>query len=153
MTNKLALSLTMLLALSFAASGWAGSLKVEPGLWKATVTTNRGGQPAAPHTNEHCITQQDIDDFGNKLATPHNSPQANCQRTSFKETSNSVDFKYECTGQFAMTSEGSIKFDSPAHYTGTVKTKGDMMGHPFDATTAMEGTRVGTCPPNGSGSP
>lgn len=151
MTKKVTSTLIAIAALAFASVGLAGSLKVEPGLWKSTITTSRKGKSATPHTSQRCVTQQDIDDFGNKLGEQHYSPQANCQRTSFKETSNSVDFKYECTGQFTLTSQGSIKFDSPTHYMGTITVNGNVMGHPMDNSTTMEGTRVGACTGNEGG--
>jgi Protein of unknown function (DUF3617) len=44
-----------------------------------------------------------------------------------------------------MVSEGSIKFDSPTHYTGTIKMNGSANGAPITNSLTMEGTRLGAC--------
>lgn len=41
--------------------------------------------------------------------------------------------------------DGSILFDSPQHYTGTIKMAGDMMGHPVNNVVHLEGRRIGAC--------
>ena len=145
LTFTLASALIAMAAFASASSVWAGALKVQPGLWKTTVTASSNGQTMPPHAEERCITQKEIDDFGNKLAETTNAPHESCQRTAFKETSNTVEFKYECTGQFAMNGEGDFKFDRPGHYTGKVTTKGNIMGQEINNSSAMEGTRVGDC--------
>ena len=72
--------------------------------------------------------------------------EENCQRTSFRETSSAVDWKYECTGKFSISRSGSIKFDTASHYTGILKMTGNMMGQMIDESSIMEGTRLGACP-------
>lgn len=117
-----------------------------------TVTSHRGTVPQPPHMRAHCVTQKDIDNFANGLAEQsQHYPDENCQRTSFHESSTEVDWKYECTGKFTMTREGSIKFDSPSHYKGTLKMSGNVMGQTIDNSSMMEGTRIGACPPGTEG--
>ena len=159
MRKQITWALIAIAALASASAAVAGSLKVEPGLWKITVTSHgaskHGGATAQPtRTRTHCITQKEIDNFANKLAEAQqarHTPDENCQRTSFHETSSAVDWKYACTGKFTMTSEGSIKFDSPSHYTGSLKMNGNLMGRAIDNSSTMEGTRVGACTGNQGG--
>lgn len=138
---------------SFASPLWAASIKAQPGLWKVTVTARRNGQSNLPHTSEHCLTQKEIDTFSDKFANAQKiSPEENCQRASFNETATTVDWKYTCTGKFNMTSEGSVKFDKPTHYVGTVSMNGNLMGHDISNSTTMEGTRIGECTGKEAGS-
>lgn len=138
------------MVLAFAASTPAGELKAKPGQWKVTVTTNQNGQAGTPQTRMDCVSQDQIDNLATTLSKPGGGSPPNCKQTNFRESANSVNWKYECSGQFTVTNEGSLKFDSPTHYTGTVKTTGNIMGHPMNTMTTMEGTRVGECPKSGS---
>ena len=147
MVEKVFIAVAMILA--FAPFAQAGSLKAQPGQWKVTVTTNQNGQASPPQTRTNCVTQDQIDNFATTLSKPGGGAPPNCKQADFRETANSVNWKYECTGQFTMTNEGALKFDSPTHYAGTVKTTGNIMGHPMNTVTTMEGTRVGECPKTG----
>jgi hypothetical protein len=133
----------------FASLGWAGSLKVQPGMWKTIVTTTSAdGKVQGPFPTTRCVTAKDIGDFGNKLADTKSAEQENCDRTSYKETSNTVEFTYQCNGRFAIDGDGAFKFDNPGHYTGRVTTKGNIMGTSFSNVARMEGTRTGACTGN-----
>jgi hypothetical protein len=137
--------------LAVASLGWAGALKVDPGMWKTSMTLHHGATAALPQIRTHCVTQKDIDDFANGLMLKsENFPAESCQRTSFHESASEVDWKYECTGRATITREGSIKFDTTSHYTGTLKMTGTMMGTNMlntviDESSVMEGTRIGAC--------
>jgi Protein of unknown function (DUF3617) len=147
MTKPTTSALIAMVALASASAAWAGTLKVEPGLWKTTVGTVSG--PVRSKT--HCITQKEIDNFANMLAEvqkARHTPEEDCYRTAFKETTTSVEWKYECKGKFTMTSEGSIKFDKPSHYNGKVRMAGNVTGQAVDNTSIMEGTRLGPCAGN-----
>lgn len=153
MTKSYKTSVIALVLASFAPPLWAASIKAQPGLWKVTVTARRNGQSNLPHTSEHCLTQKEIDTFSDKFANAQKiSPEENCQRASFNETATTVDWKYTCTGKFNMTSEGSVKFDKPTHYVGTVSMNGNLMGHDISNSTTMEGTRIGECTGKEAGS-
>lgn len=95
-----------------------------------------------------CYTEKDVGDFANQLVETQYSPRpadANCKRTAYKETVNSIDWKSECTGKFTMTTEGSVKFDTTGHYKGTVKVKGKAGGNPVDSNIVLEGVRRHAC--------
>ncbi len=145
MRKTLAVMLIGAAALATAPSSLAGMLKAEPGAWKITVNVTRDGQPDAPRTNTTCVTKDQVQDLSTRLSAPRGSPGEKCVRTSFNETDSTLDWKYQCTGEFSINSDGSIKFDSPTHYTGTMKTAGTVMGHSIDSSSTMEGTRIGDC--------
>jgi Protein of unknown function (DUF3617) len=146
MTKTFSSGLIMAAALALASSASAGTLKAQPGMWTTVVkNSTAAGTTAAPVTETRCLTQGDVDDFANKLADTKSPDQESCERSSFKETANSVDFTYECTGRFPINGGGSFKFDKPTHYVGQVTTKGIIMGQTINNTTHVEGTRTGPC--------
>ena len=145
MKNRLALALIGSAALALVSTAQAESVKIDPGQWKNTMTSTRNGQTSAPHSGSHCVTQEDADNFSTSVVAPFTSQQPNCSRTLFKETAKSLDFKYHCTGASPATIEGSIKFDSSTHYSGTIKDKATAGGQPVENTFTMEGSRLGDC--------
>lgn len=132
-------------ALTVAGTLHAGTIKVKTGLWKTTTTHIRNGQSMPPRSDTRCVTQKDLDDISNVFSKDRMNQNDTCKRSDFKETSNSLHWKYECTGQFQMVAQGDMKFDSPTHYSGKVVTKGNVMGHSIDSETDMVGERVGEC--------
>jgi hypothetical protein len=146
MRKTICSGLIAIATLAVASSGWAGALKVEPGMWKTSMTLHHGATATLPQIRTHCVTQKDIDGFVNGLMLKsQNSPSESCQRTSFHESAGEVDWKYECSGRFTITREGSIKFDTTSHYTGILKMTGNTMGEMIDESSIMEGTRIGAC--------
>jgi hypothetical protein len=146
MTKAITSASIVVAVLAVVSLGWADSLKVQPGMWKTVVTTTSAdGKVQGPHTTTRCVTQNDLDDFGNKLTDINSAYQENCTRTSYTETSNTLDFAYQCTGRFPIDGGGSFKFDNPGHYTGSVTTKGTVMGMPFSNVARMEASRTGAC--------
>lgn len=132
-------------AFAFATSAMAATLNAQPGEWKVSVTTVRNGEPGEPRTNSTCITKDQLENLSSRLAAPRKSQTENCQRISFDQKETTVDWKYQCTGDFTINTMGSIKFDSPTHYTGTMKTSSTIRGQTVDSVTKMDATRVGEC--------
>src|SRR5579871_2116227 len=98
MTKTITSASIAVAVLAFASLGWAGSLKVEPVMWKTVVTTTSAdGRVRGPFSTDRCFTQKDIGGFGDKLAETENIQQETCARTSYKESSNTVEFTYQCT--------------------------------------------------------
>jgi hypothetical protein len=147
MRKTISAGLIAIAMMAVASSGWATALKVEPGLWKTSVTAHHGATSVPPQIRTHCVTQKDIDDFtAGLMLQSQTTANENCERTSFHRSATEVDWKYECTGRFTVTREGSIKFDAASHYTGVLKMTGNLMGQTIDESSIMEGTRVGDCP-------
>lgn len=145
MIRKSMFALAMVVAAVTTSS--AVDLIAQPGMWRATVQLERNGQMMAPESHDHCATAKEMhDDWSNISKSPmRNSPEETCKRTKFAQTSNSIQWSVECTGRMKMAGDGSILFDSPQHYTGTIKMAGDMMGHPVNNVVHLEGRRIGAC--------
>lgn len=152
MIRKLGFSLTLLIAVAVASAARAEKLKVQPGWWKTTETTTKNGKTKPERSSNHCVTQEEIDGLGEKFAVPVGK-QVTCSRLLFKETATSLDLKFECTGDYTLTREASLKFTSPTHYTGRMHTTGQRNNRTLDATTTLESTRIGECPAFQAGQP
>ena len=145
----------------FSQSALAQSLNARPGLWKLEATS---GFLRVPLTQ--CVMAKDMADpqrvaevFGhpfNPMTNRRPDPgyhtlaeqaQQTCEYRDVKEDSDSFTFKYQCKGSFSSTEEGSLKFDSPTHYSGVFTFMGDdeMDVRPASPTISTEGSRVGDC--------
>jgi hypothetical protein len=151
MLKKIAASAALLAVFALAPGARADGLDAKPGLWKTTTETESSGtkQPARDLTR--CIKPEDIQNASRGFLLDPAAPNIPCKRTDFHSSATSIDWKYECTGQMPLTNVGSIKFDSPEHYTGTVSIKGSVMGNPIDNVVHMDGKWVGACPAGGGG--
>jgi hypothetical protein len=144
------------------SSASADSLKVQPGLWKITRTNVSGPGKSRPDiggVRTRCITKEalaqpektfDIPILMISLAEANTNATAPapvaCEYADIKETANSINFNYRCTGGYAFTREASVVFDSPTHFHEHVLVQvslGDLRPIPPEVIT--EGTRVGDC--------
>ena len=141
-------SFTLLIAIAFATNARGAGLAVDSGLWKVTSSGQRAGGPLPPSVQTQCFTQKELDDPDTAFGQPPSANGETCKRTAFHQTATSVSWRFECTGQAVVASEGNVNFDSRTHYKGTVKTTGNVMGQPLNDTLQMEGQRVGPCTSN-----
>lgn len=122
------------------------SLNAKPGLWKQIDQEVRDGQIQPALTGTRCIKPEDIPADNWVFLLDAAASDATCKRTDFHASSNSIEWKFACSGQEPRTREGSIKFDTPEHYTGTVFTKGNVMGNlPLGGVLHIDGKWVGPC--------
>ena len=129
--------------LVFAPHAYAA--EPQPGQWKTTMKTQVVGQPARETSRMRCLTPEMAKNPGAAFMNDRdNAAQQNCKRT-FNNTASSISWKFECTGEMAMSGTGSMRFDTPTHYTGSVRITGGSAGHVINITTLMEGQRVGDC--------
>jgi hypothetical protein len=69
-----------------------------------------------------------------------------CQYIRVKQSSDSLALNYQCKGSFALAQEGSLKFDSPTHYSGVFKLGlGHIAAAPASPRISVEGSRIGDC--------
>jgi hypothetical protein len=148
-------------AILFSQPAPAQPFSAQPGLWKIEASS---GPLRIPMTQ--CVTAKDMADpqrvakvFGhpfNPMTSSRPDPgfhtlaeqgQQTCDYTDVTESSDSLTFKYHCKGSFASTEDGSLKFDSPTHYSGVFNFAGDehMDVRPSSPTISTEGSRVGDC--------
>ena len=114
-----------------------------PGLWKTTLRAERPGVTKPPLIQWHCVAEASSPWVAfAQLDVP---PQAPCKQTDFKREETSLTWRLECTGQFAIINQGSIKFDKPSHYTGTVTLGGTILGYPINDVVQVEGEHEAAC--------
>jgi Protein of unknown function (DUF3617) len=148
-------------AILFSQPASAQPLSAQPGLWK--IEASSGGL-RVPITQ--CVTAKDMAEpqrvakvFGhpfNPMTSRRPDPgfhtlaeqvQQTCDYSDVTESSDSLTFKYRCKGSFGSTEDGSLKFDTPTHYSGVFNFVGDeeMDVRPASPTVSTEGSRVGDC--------
>jgi Protein of unknown function (DUF3617) len=140
--KKIALAaLTLVLAL--AVNTTADEFGATPGLWKTTLSRQHSGQAEAPLVQWHCVAEKASPWVAfAQLDVP---PQVSCKRTNFVRNATSLRWRLVCSGQFAITNQGSITFGDPLHYTGTVTLSGTIMGYPISDTISVKGEHVAAC--------
>ena len=122
----------------------AGAQTPQPGQWTVTLKTQVAGQPARESTNASCITPEMAKNPEAAFASGGMDAQGNCKK-SFNRSGATFSWQFECTGAMTMTGAGSITFDSPTHYAGSIKVSGNAGGRPIEVTTLMDGRRTGDC--------
>ena len=134
-----AASIILVLAAKASADEFGGL----PGLWKTTLHAERSGQTQAPLIQWHCVAEASSPwiSFA-QLDVP---PQVPCKRTDFIRGETSLSWRLECSGQFAVINQGSITFDKPGHYSGTVTLSGTIMGYPINDVVQVEGEHEAAC--------
>ena len=134
-----AASIVLVLAAQASADEFGGL----PGLWKTTLHAKRSGQAQAPLIQWHCVAEASSPwiSFA-QLDVP---PQVPCKRTDFIRGETSLSWRLECSGQFAVINQGSITFDKPGHYSGTVTLSGTIMGYPINDVVQVEGEHEAAC--------
>jgi hypothetical protein len=114
-----------------------------PGLWKTTSQIEGGGPSVQTQIKWHCVDEDD--DPWIAFVHLQVSPQASCKRVGFSKTSDSLKWRLECSGAFAIINEGSLIFNTPLHYSGKVKLTGTMMGYPIEQTIDITGEHRAAC--------
>jgi hypothetical protein len=140
-------------AILFSQPARAQPISAQPGLWKIEASS---GPLRVPITQ--CVNAKDMADpqrvakvFGhpfNPMASGRPDPGFHTLAESdVTEASDSLTFEYHCKGSFTSTEDGSLKFDSPTHYSGVFNFAGDEGRdvRPASPTLSTEGSRVGDC--------
>jgi hypothetical protein len=127
--------------------GAADDFMAMPGLWKTSYETaqdaSSGANTAEPQILWHCVDEEA--DPWTEFARLLDTPGMSCARPTLERTSTSLKWKIECKGAATVTGEGSIVFDSPQHYTGSVRFSGTLLGYPLRSVTRIEGQRFAAC--------
>jgi hypothetical protein len=123
------------------------SLNARPGMWQLNVAIPpraEGGTPGAYATGTRCIKPVDVAARNWLPLFDSSAADATCSQIDFNASSNSIRWKFDCNGQARTTTEGSIRFDSPEHYSGTVssKTTGSVNG---GGVEHLDGKWIGPC--------
>jgi Protein of unknown function (DUF3617) len=131
--------------LAFAAS-IAFAEGIEPGLWKITSRTATGGVIGPPHESSKCLTANEAHDLPATFAPIPRTVNSLCAPIERSFTGLKLTWRLSCKGQLDMELTGEFNFDSPRHYTATVRTKAAMIGQTMiDSQETLEGQWVSQC--------
>jgi hypothetical protein len=131
-------------ALLLCGAAGADQFGAMPGLWKTTFEDLDAKAPAAaPQPRWHCADEQA--DPWLEYAQLREPKGYSCKRVSFERTLSTLKWKLACEGPSSYTSEGSLVFDSPKHYSGTVTLGGMLQEYPWQTRLKVEGNRVAAC--------
>jgi len=137
---------TLLAALTLAASA-AFADGIDPGLWKIISRTETGGVIGPPHESSKCLTAEQTNDLAAMFSPIPSTVNSVCAPIERSLTGAQLSWHLVCKGQLDMELTGEFSFDSPHHYSGTVRTKAEMAGMPMvDSQNTVEGQWVSACP-------
>ena len=148
--NKTAVAAAIAACLSIAA--YAGPFdafkhQVKPGLYESKVDMDMGAMPGMPaglgkqsHTNQHCITQKDIDD-GSIANQGKGKNKDDCQITDVKSSGNTATYKMVCKN---ATADTKMTFNGNGYVMDMVMVM-DQGGHKMTMKTHSESKYLGAC--------
>jgi hypothetical protein len=130
----------------FAASS-AYADGIEPGLWKIIGHSETAGVVGPPHESSKCLTADQTKDLGTAFSPIPNTINSTCAPIERALNGPHLTWHLVCKGQMNMDLTGDFNFDSPHHYTGTVRSKAEMAGmQMIDTENTVEGQWVSACP-------
>ena len=142
---RLALPAAVLAFLACAAS-IAFAEGIEPGLWKITSRTETGGVIGPPHESSKCLTTDEAHDLPTTFSPISRTINSACAPIERSFTGQKLTWRLVCKGQLDMELTGEFNFDSPRHYTATVRSKAAMIGQTMiDSQQTLEGQWVSEC--------
>jgi hypothetical protein len=120
---------------------------IDPGLWKIVTTTESAGVTGPPHESSKCLTAEQTQDLGTTFSPVPQTVNSVCAPIERRLEGPRLTWHLVCTGQLNMDLSGEFNFDSPHHYTATVRTKAAMAGMQMvDTQNTVEGQWVSACP-------
>lgn len=127
-----------------APAGFADG--IDPGLWKVTTRTESAGVIGPPHESSKCLTAEQTKDLGATFSPIPSTVNSECAPIERSLEGPLLNWHLVCKGQIDMELTGKFDFDSPHHYTGTVRTKAQMAGMTMvDSENTLEGQWVSAC--------
>jgi hypothetical protein len=130
-----------------AATTTASAAGLDPGLWKVITRTQTGNVIGPPHESSKCLTAEQTSDLATTFSPVPNTINSVCAPIERSLDGDKLTWRLTCKGQLNMELTGDFTFDSPQHYTATVRTKADMAGMTMvDSQNTLEGQWVSACP-------
>jgi Protein of unknown function (DUF3617) len=119
---------------------------IDPGLWKVITRTETGGVIGPPHESSKCLTAEQTRDLTTTFTPVPNTVNSVCAPIEHALNGDKLTWRLTCKGQLDMELTGEFTFDSPHHYSGTVRTKAQMAGMTMvDSQNTLEGQWVSEC--------
>ena len=129
MNYRLALCAAVLAVTTTAAMVTAAMADgIDPGLWKVITRTETGGVIGPPHESSKCLTAEQTRDLTTTFTPVPNTVNSVCAPIEHDLTGDKLTWRLTCKGQLDMELTGEFTFDSPHHYSATVRTKAQMAG-------------------------
>ena len=130
-----------LLALAASADG------IDAGLWKITTRIEGAGPPSAPRESAKCLTSEQVQDLPATFSPMATTVNSECEPMQRSFDGRKLAWHLVCKGQLDMELSGDFDFDTPHHYTGTVRTSASMAGQEIPPSQqTVEGQWVSACP-------
>ena len=135
MERVVALASLVVLSLAAAAShADPGDFQAMPGLWKIVVRRFEHGHAGPAQVQWHCV-----DEGPDPWVEFANLPgQDQCKRSGEQRSSTALAWSLTCPGASPAAGHGRVDFDSPEHYSASVK----LQGHDV---VQVEGRRFAAC--------
>ena len=128
------------------AAATAFAAGIEPGLWKITSRTATGGVIGPPHESSKCLTDAEARDVPTTFSPVSTTVNSACAPIERNFDGTTLTWHLVCKGQLDMELSGDFKFDTPRHYTATVRSKAAMLGQAMiDSQETLEAQWVSAC--------
>jgi hypothetical protein len=120
---------------------------IDPGLWRITTRTETGGVIGPPHESSKCLTAEQTHDLVTTFSPVPQTINSVCAPIESSLDGPRLSWRLVCKGELNMELSGDFNFDSPHHYSGTVRTKAIMGGMLMvDSQNTLEAEWVSECP-------
>ena len=119
---------------------------IEPGLWKTITRTETNGMAAPQRESVRCLTAEQAQDVATTFSPVMQTINSECAPIERSLVGGKLSWRLVCKGQLDMELAGDYTFDSPRHYTATVRNRAAMAGMPMaNVVSTLEGQWVSAC--------
>jgi hypothetical protein len=133
-----------LLGTGFGAPALADG--IAPGLWQVTETVTMNGNATPTQVRTRCLSAEQAGDTATTFTPEYRTVNSDCERAEFESTVSKLRWRMLCKGQLEMDVSGDFTFDTPKHYSATIRSKGSMAGRTVvNSSVAIEGEHLGEC--------
>jgi hypothetical protein len=147
MTKRRSNARAKILGLAFLCAGSPALAEgISPGLWQLTETVIMNGTTSQPQVRTRCLSAEQAGDTAATFSPEYRTVNSACERAEFESTASKLRWRMVCKGQMDMDVSGDFSFDTPKHYTATIRSKGSMAGREVvNSSVAIEGAHLGEC--------
>ena len=119
---------------------------IAPGLWQVTETVTMNGNATPTQARTRCLSPDQAGDTATTFSPEYRTANSDCERAEFESTSSKLKWRILCKGQMEMDVSGDFTFDTPKHYSATIRSRGSMAGRTVvNTSVAIEGEHQGEC--------
>lgn len=120
---------------------------IEPGLWKIVTRTEVGGVAGSSRESARCLTAEQTGDLATTFSPVAGTINSECAPIERSLAGGKLTWRLVCKGQLNMELTGEFNFDTPHHYSATVRTQAGIAGMPATHSQSMvEAEWVSQCP-------